>query len=256
MACLYEHCYSTTWMRRGHTWATMDRRRTYRKLFRTQIEEHRAKLLERAECLRLRRRDDRMRRSRISMGEQRVRKIREILDMYDRNGFQRPRHQRAFHEAFLRASVLRLYADDVNVDMNRVMRDNGWDDIKQYCVVMTPRRCGKTMSVSMFSAAFGIAVPGTEQSLYSTCSRASKSLLDNVRKFLDLTGMVKIKKCNKEDLFFVLHGSTVETKIHCYPSNPEVLCLLVCLLASLSLSLFYVILHVWLFSPCRQCRQC
>jgi len=222
-------------------------RQTFRDLFDSTIQERTVRLQERANHLRLRQRDDRLRKSRVSLGQQRIQKIRDILGHFDANGWERGRHQRSFHEAFLRASVVRIFADDVSVNMNQVMRDNGWTDIKQYCVVMTPRRCGKTVSVSMFSAAFGIAVPGTEQSLYSTCSRASKALLDMVRRFLDITNMVSIKKCNQEDLFFTLHGSTLLTKIHCYPGNPEVWRMwLFCVVV-------VVVVFVWLFLCCCGC---
>lgn len=198
------------------------RRASYKDLFARSIDERRTRLQENAERRRLRTRQDRLRKSRISLGQRRVQKIRDILEIFDANGWERDRRQREFHEAFLRSVAKRLFADDASVNMSQVMRDNGWNDLKQYCVVMTPRRCGKTVSVSMFSAAFGVAVPGTEQSLYSTCSRASKALLDNIRKFLDMTGMARIIKCNQEDLYFTPKNSNELTKIHCYPSNPTV----------------------------------
>lgn len=49
-----------------------------------------------------------------------------------------------------------------------------------------PRRFGKTISVSMFSAALLFSASGVELSIYSTCKRISQKLLRNVTKFLSL----------------------------------------------------------------------
>ena len=50
----------------------------------------------------------------------------------------------------------------------------------------TPRRFGKTISVSMFAAAMLYSAPGVEISIYATCKRISQKLLRNVVKFFDL----------------------------------------------------------------------
>lgn len=50
----------------------------------------------------------------------------------------------------------------------------------------TPRRFGKTISVSMFAAAIMFACPSMELSIYSTCKRISQKLLRNVIMFLNL----------------------------------------------------------------------
>ena len=50
----------------------------------------------------------------------------------------------------------------------------------------TPRRFGKTISVSMFAAAMMFACPNMELSIYSTCKRISQKLLRNIVKFMEL----------------------------------------------------------------------
>jgi hypothetical protein len=50
-------------------------------------------------------------------------------------------------------------------------------------LISTPRRFGKTISVSMFCAAMLLACPGVEISIYSTCKRISQKILRNVQKF-------------------------------------------------------------------------
>lgn len=56
----------------------------------------------------------------------------------------------------------------------------------QEILISTPRRFGKTISVSMFAAALLYSCAGIELSIYSTCKRISQKLLRNVVKFLDL----------------------------------------------------------------------
>lgn len=50
-------------------------------------------------------------------------------------------------------------------------------------LISTPRRFGKTISVSMFAAAMLFSAPSVELSIYSTCKRISQKLLRNVVKF-------------------------------------------------------------------------
>ena len=66
------------------------------------------------------------------------------------------------------------------------MEVNGWDSTPQEILVSTPRRFGKTISVSMFAAAMLYSCPNMELSIYSTCKRISQKLLRNVVKFLEL----------------------------------------------------------------------
>ena len=60
------------------------------------------------------------------------------------------------------------------------------DSTPQEILVSTPRRFGKTISVSMFAAAMIFSAPTMELSIYSTCKRISQKLLRNIVKFLDL----------------------------------------------------------------------
>lgn len=53
-------------------------------------------------------------------------------------------------------------------------------------LISTPRRFGKTISVSMFAAAMLFAAPTVEISIYSTCKRISQKLLRNVSKFFNI----------------------------------------------------------------------
>jgi len=66
-----------------------------------------------------------------------------------------------------------------------VLLRNAWDHLSQEVLISTPRRFGKTISVSMFAAAMVFAAPRVELSIYSTCKRISQKLLRNVQKFFN-----------------------------------------------------------------------
>ena len=68
-------------------------------------------------------------------------------------------------------------------DHQHVLLKNGWDHLAQEVLVSTPRRFGKTISVSMFAAAMIYSAPQVEVSIYSTCKRISQKLLRNIQKF-------------------------------------------------------------------------
>ena len=87
---------------------------------------------------------------------------------------------------------------------SRILEINSWDSMPQEILVpfsfvlksksgadrrpqvSTPRRFGKTISVSMFAAAMMVACPNMELSIYSTCKRISQKLLRNIVKFMEL----------------------------------------------------------------------
>ena len=154
-------------------------------------------------------------------GDQRVIDIRRTLNQL---GFERSKMQRQFHEAFLQSVCLHLYSDDPDVDMEKIMRTNGWSDLRQSVLCLTPRRFGKTTAVAMFLAAYCICVPNSHQSVFSTGRRASQKLLELVRDMIKKTPWAsKIVKCNQEEL--IIEGANIfdRRKIFSYPSCAKTL---------------------------------
>ncbi len=109
------------------------------------------------------------------------------LQKLDMNGWTRSYHQRLFHEDFLKActrSFFKLHAAGSFARAHaRILRANSWNHLAQEILISTPRRFGKTISVSMFCAALLCSCPGVEISIYSTCKRISQKILRNVLKF-------------------------------------------------------------------------
>jgi len=112
---------------------------------------------------------------------------RKYLAKLDTLGWNRSYHQRLFHDDFLKACTRSFWklepVGQFARDHQKVLRVNSWDHIAQEILISTPRRFGKTISVSMFCAAMLLSCPGVEISIYSTCKRISQKILRNVQKF-------------------------------------------------------------------------
>ena len=121
---------------------------------------------------------------------ERINMCRKGLEALDRQGWNRSYHQRQFHEQFIRACARIFYKTEppgtFQRDHQRLLQSNGWNNLSQEILISTPRRFGKTISVSLFAAAMLYSAPRVELSIYSTCKRISQKLLRNIKKFLDL----------------------------------------------------------------------
>jgi hypothetical protein len=114
----------------------------------------------------------------VCNGFQRMQKCRQGLEALDRRGWQRSFHQRMFHDNFIRACARIFWKREKHgvfaKDHQRILEVNGWDHLSQEVLVSTPRRFGKTISVSMFAAAMLYSCPNLEMSIYSTCKVESR----------------------------------------------------------------------------------
>lgn len=89
-----------------------------------------------------------------------------------------PSLQRRFHDAFIGASCRAFFKLDPPGSFERayqrLLEVNNWDTLAQEILISTPRRFGKTISVSLWSAAMLYSCAGVEISIYSTCKRISQ----------------------------------------------------------------------------------
>jgi hypothetical protein len=155
---------------------------------------------------------------------------RAYLAKLDTLGWARSYHQRLFHDDFLKACTRSFWKleppGQFARDHQRVLRVNSWDHIAQEILISTPRRFGKTISVSMFCAAMLLACPAVEISIYSTCKRISQKILRNVQKFALLiadtdysTLNFGVKRENMEEIN--LQGPLGQTDIRIINSYPS-----------------------------------
>lgn len=163
-------------------------------------------------------------------GWTRIKRCIRGLEALDRRGWKRSFHQRQFHDQFLRASIRVFWKTEEAGKFQRehraILEAYGWESLPQEMLISTPRRFGKTISVSMFVAAMIYAAPRIETSIYSTCKRISQKLLANVAKFLALIfeelgepHFPVIRKNMEEILLRGIEGSQDVRIVNSYPSK-------------------------------------
>lgn len=163
-------------------------------------------------------------------GFKRMQRCRDALSALDRMNWPRSFHQKEFHDDFLRACARLFWKTEpkgqFNRDHQKILELNGWDHLAQEILVSTPRRFGKTISVSMFAAAIIFSAPSIVVSIYSTCKRISQMLLNNIRKFLNLIyqGMdaepFKIIRSNMEEIVLKGDNGIQDVRVvNSYPSK-------------------------------------
>jgi len=80
--------------------------------------------------------------SKVLKGDAYINRLRDVLS--SELGYTRSDVQTMFHEAFICAVGRFLYSKDGDeVDMTEIMKQQGWDTLKQQVLCMTPRRFGK-----------------------------------------------------------------------------------------------------------------
>ena len=161
---------------------------------------------------------------------QRMQECRDALTLLDTTGWNRSFHQRQFHEDFLKACTRTFWKMEPPGSFAKmhqaVLVENSWEHLAQEVLISTPRRFGKTISVSMFAAAMLYSAPAVELSIYSTCKRISQKLLRGVVKFFyeickqDLHAHnFYVKRQNMEEI--VLRGPGGERDIRIVNSYPS-----------------------------------
>jgi len=83
---------------------------------------------------------------RASLGDIRVNKIRQMLEIG--MGVQRSKMQVRFHEAFLAATSRHLYEEDDNVDWARVRQAQGWADCRSVVLCQVRLVCGQQLALA------------------------------------------------------------------------------------------------------------
>ena len=174
----------------------------------------------------------------VTSGFSRMQACRDALALLDEHGWRRSYHQRLFHDDFIRACTRIFWKREAPGKFAReqceILRRNNWSHIQQEVLISTPRRFGKTISVSMFAAAMLYSAPGVEISIYATCKRISQKLLRNVVKFFDLicqsdtkgTAFVGVRSNMEELVVRNTQDPTDVRIINSYPSKVRVLVLL------------------------------
>ena len=127
------------------------------------------------------------------LGDSRLRTLKVLLKRVDDNGFERSRHQVRqspnsnydifdflfylpkvqFHDAFFRACARVLYKEAFAIKKKEILDLNGWSSAPSEVLISTPRRFGKTFSISMFVACISLSM-SVDIVIFSPARRASR----------------------------------------------------------------------------------
>ena len=81
-------------------------------------------------------------------GDVNFRTLRSLLKLVDEAGFERSPHQLKFHAAFERAAARVIYRDSWGTQRPAIMKKHNWKTTPGEVLISTPRRFGKTFSLS------------------------------------------------------------------------------------------------------------
>jgi hypothetical protein len=93
--------------------------------------------------------------------------------------------QRIFHRHMLNACLPVIYGAEFETCAETILKDNGWDEVKQEVLVVTCRREGKTMAVSLLVAGLLICVPYIKIVVFAVGMRTALQLVSRVESLCE-----------------------------------------------------------------------
>jgi hypothetical protein len=165
--------------------------------------------------------------SRASSGQSLYEKIVHALDNC---GVERAPHQVQFHDAALNAASKLIYKEDFMEHQEEIFRRTNTKELRQEILAQMPRRYGKTTMVAMWCAVMIWFVPGLRIGIFSTGSRTSKKLLDEIYSFMvriDSYTKTRERYHNSEELIIagldadeeISDDPNLFSKIYSYPAS-------------------------------------
>ncbi len=157
-----------------------------------------------------------------SNGADRVEALKDALTALD-EFWPRSVQQKQAHESFINACLPQIYGEELEPNLERILKMIGECKIQKDVMVCWPRRMGKTMAISLFCASYMLTQPTAEIIIYSNAKRASSMLSKRIYQMVvKLAGGAHIvKKHNDEDLEIV-NWCGSKSVCHAYPSASKI----------------------------------
>ncbi len=158
-------------------------------------------------------------------GETIIKRFWEALDSLAKAGYQRTPIQNKMIKAYLGACQRVIYRNEFEHNVTDILKRLGVSELHQEVFVTAIRRCGKTYGVAMTVAAFMYSIPDVEISIFSTGRRASKKLLQTIKRFVELLPNIENteRSCNVETMWIRGSNGPLDTRIvNSYPSKVQI----------------------------------
>jgi hypothetical protein len=138
-------------------------------------------------------------------------------------GLTRHDHQREFHEMFIKATLPKIYEKTWAQNYDAILRKFSMTRNLSECLIVCPRRFGKTYSVAMFCAAYLMHVPNCEIALFSTGQRTAGKLMALILSFCDMIDGFRDRVQRKtQELLELNFGRGDTRRLNCYPGTVAV----------------------------------
>ena len=151
--------------------------------------------------------------------------LQRTLDAFkhpDGSPIKRSPDQRNFHRHMIKACLPRIFGAEWDTSSEGILQRLGLagERINTQVVISTPRRWGKTWSVSMFVAACLYAIPGFSIIIYSVADRQSQMMMETAVAMFDtlLDGPKRHIKKNAE-YFIVSSPAGAKSQLQCLPGT-------------------------------------
>ena len=159
-------------------------------------------------------------------------RIQLFLSVFDSHpDWRRTSQQAECHDTYLRACAPSIFFNSWEAERANVISLMQWpQNMKQEVGVGMPRRFGKTVSTSMFAAAYALAVKGRRIAIFSAGQRQSGDLLKHVKKFFqiivetldpELVPSYKIIKNSSENFHIEFADGSV-TEVNSFPCSIQI----------------------------------
>lgn len=119
---------------------------------------------------------------------------------------KRSTDQRNFHRHMMNACLPKIFGAEWDTSSESILQRLGLSEAKinSQVVISTPRRWGKTWSVSMFVAACLYCIPGFTVIIYSVADRQSKMMMETVVSMFDTLDMGRERRVVKNSEYFIV----------------------------------------------------
>lgn len=151
--------------------------------------------------------------------------LQQMLDSFkhpDGSKIKRSPDQRNFHRHMIKACLPRIFGAEWDTSSATILERLGMagERINTQVVISTPRRWGKTWSVSMFVAACLYCIPGFSIIIYSVADRQSQMMMETaVTMFDTLPGAAERHLKKNAEYFIVRSPAGAKAQLQCLPGT-------------------------------------
>ena len=140
----------------------------------------------------------------------------------DGSTIKRSPDQRNFHRHMINACLPKIFGAEWDTSSESILQRLGLTDTKisSQVVISTPRRWGKTWSVSMFVAACLYCIPGFSVIIYSVADRQSQMMMETAVSMFDTLDGGRDRHVKKNSEYFIVRSASggVST-LQCLPGT-------------------------------------